>query len=131
MGTKLEELRNGCFARAMDDEPMFVLLARDPASPEMVEQWAQQREDEIKAGKRPANDMAQVEEARTCAKRMRSWRVIRDGAWREGLFAARNEQTSPYIASLASKLMKHEDPEVRAVAASALTQAPDWIENGS
>ena len=40
MGTKLTELRDGCFARALDDEPMFVLLARDTSAPSLVRLWA-------------------------------------------------------------------------------------------
>ena len=87
MGTKLTEMRDGCFHKAMDDEPMFVLLARDPSAPDLVAAWADQREREINAGKRPASDMAQVHEARSNAANMRSWRVINDGAWRTGLFA--------------------------------------------
>jgi hypothetical protein len=86
MGTKLEELRSGCFAAAMDDEPMFVLLARDPGAPLLVRNWALTRESEIQHGQRPASDMAKVEEARRCADNMRAWREENDGAWRQGLF---------------------------------------------
>lgn len=86
MGTKLTELRNGCFYNAMDDEPMFVLLARDPSAPFKVEDWANTREAEIKRGRRPASDMAQVNEARETAQRMRVWREANDGKWRTGLF---------------------------------------------
>lgn len=88
MGTKLEELRHGCFARAMDDEPMFVLLARDPSAPRLVRQWAMEREADVKAGKRPATDLAVVEEAHGCADRMEAWRAQNDGAWRSGLFGS-------------------------------------------
>lgn len=88
MGTKLQELRDGCFQRAMDDEPMFVLLGRDPSAPELLERWAREREAEVRAGRRPAADMAQVEEARRGAERMRAWREANDGAWRRGLFGA-------------------------------------------
>jgi hypothetical protein len=35
------------------------------------------------------------------------------------------EHTSAVVAALAAKLMKHHDPEVRTLAASCLTQAPD------
>ncbi len=86
MGTKLSELRNGCFARAMDDEPMFVLLARDVAAPDMVRFWAYTREQEINKGKRPATDAVQVAEARATADQMEEWRDKNDGAWRTGLF---------------------------------------------
>jgi len=84
MGTKLTELRDGCFAKALDEEPMFVLLARDPKAPELVERWADDREDEISWGKRPTSDMTQVIEARQTANKMRIWRQLNDGAWRKG-----------------------------------------------
>lgn len=90
MGTKLQELRNGCFGKAMDDEPMFVLLSRDPAAPKFVRDWADQREEEINAGKRPPGDRAQVSEARITANDMEQWRRENDGAWREGLFGDRS-----------------------------------------
>jgi len=87
MGTKLQELRDGCFARAMDDEPMFVLLARDRGTPAMVRAWCDARQADVEAGKRPASDMEQINEARGCANRMEAWRAENDGAWRQGLFA--------------------------------------------
>lgn len=37
----------------------------------------------------------------------------------------RDEHTSPNIAAIAARLMRHYDADVRAIAASALTQAPD------
>lgn len=86
MGTKLQELRNGCFARAMDDEPMFVLLARDASAPQGARDWADRREADIRAGRKPASDMAMVQEARECADRMEAWRTEHDGEWRTGLF---------------------------------------------
>lgn len=86
MATKQTELLDGCFAKAMDDEPMFVLLGRDASAPDIVEAWACNREYEIFMSRRPASDMAQVEEARQTALNMRAWHIEKDGAWREGLF---------------------------------------------
>jgi hypothetical protein len=94
MGTKLQELRDGCFARAMDDEPMFVLLSRDPSAPALVRQWADQRTGEVNAGTRPASDMEQILEARGCADRMEAWREANDGAWRNGLFGESVQETT-------------------------------------
>lgn len=37
----------------------------------------------------------------------------------------RDEQTSDEVGSIAARLIKHADPEVRKLAASALTQRPD------
>jgi hypothetical protein len=96
MGTKLEELRNGCFAAAMDDEPMFVLLARDPRAADLADRWADDREADISLGKKPASDMSKVREARQCAANMRAWRETNDGAWRKGLFA-RQEQLAGQV----------------------------------
>jgi hypothetical protein len=106
MGTKLTELRNGCFHRAMDDEPMFVLLARDPSAPSLVLAWAQGRELEIRDGKRPASDMEMVEEAREAARKMMAWREANDGAWREGLFPEH-----PTEQSKNDLLREHKDNE--------------------
>lgn len=91
MGTKLQELRSGCFAAAMDDEPMFVLLARDASAPDKVRGWADDRERDIEAGRKPATDMDKVLDARATADRMEAWREANDGVWRNGLFA-RQEQ---------------------------------------
>lgn len=88
MGTKLSELRDGCFHKALDDEPMFVLLARDTAAPTTVRAWADEREAEIHAGKRPSSDMRQISEARATADKMEQWRIDNEGAWRaNNLFA--------------------------------------------
>lgn len=88
MGTKLDELRDGCFARAKDDEPMFVLLGRDRQAPTLVRQWAENRKAEIELGRKPASDMPMVTEAFQCADNMEAWREANDGSWRiGGLFA--------------------------------------------
>lgn len=91
MATKLTELRDGCFARALDDEPMFVLLARDTSAPTLVRTWAAQRRHDIDRGRRPSSDMAQVLEAEQTADRMEAWRAKNDGAWRTGLFNVADE----------------------------------------
>jgi hypothetical protein len=83
MGTKNNPGAYDCYANALPDEPMFVLLARDPDAPELVEAWAWARYDAIRMGERPATDMAMIEEARQCAKNMRNWRRENDGAWRK------------------------------------------------
>jgi hypothetical protein len=93
MGTKLQELRDGCFARAMDDEPMFVLLARDDQAPARVREWATQRRADISLGRKPSSDLEQVNEAFQLADRMETWREANDGAWRSGLFGSRTEQS--------------------------------------
>lgn len=43
MGTKQNPARFDCYANALPDEPMFVLLARDDDAPFRVEDWALRR----------------------------------------------------------------------------------------
>jgi len=40
MGTKQQEMKDGCFAKAALDEPLFVLRAQDKAAPALVRKWA-------------------------------------------------------------------------------------------
>ena len=74
MGTKLNPGQFDCISKAEDDEPMFVLLARDTSAPGMVEAWAMNRSTEIDRGMRPESDRAMVKEAYACADSMRAWR---------------------------------------------------------
>ena len=56
-----------CLDKAEDDEPIFVLLARDPIAAMVVEYWASlSRDRNIHADKR--------HEANRHADRMRAWR---------------------------------------------------------
>ena len=66
MGTKNNPGRFDCYEAADPDEPMFVLLARDPLAPALVELWATLRE-------HYAGNPSKVAEARECAKAMREW----------------------------------------------------------
>ena len=67
MGTKSKPGKFDCYANAHPDEPMFILLGRDPGAAELVEAWAARREAE-------RGPSAKVEEARECARAMRKWR---------------------------------------------------------
>jgi len=82
MGSKNNPGKFDCYDKALPDEPMFVLLARDPTAPDRVEFWAKERETAIDVGKRPETDRAMVEEARQCAADMRAWRKDNLGRWR-------------------------------------------------
>ncbi len=110
MGTKKTELQDGCFAKAMDDEPMFVLLARDVQAPKRVRDWAIQRKSEIALGQKPVSDMPMVDEAFETADRMEEWRVERNGAWRNGLFGDQpNAETQVAMREVRSgNLTRHE-----------------------
>jgi hypothetical protein len=67
MGSKLEPGAWDCYANAAPDEPMFVLLARDPMAPAIVRRWAAHRELD------PGTPRAQVQEALDCAAAMEAW----------------------------------------------------------
>lgn len=73
MGSKLNPGKFDCYTNALPDEPMFVLLARDPYAPETVRIWAKARELANRAGKHPT-DPAKIAEAMDCAETMRRWR---------------------------------------------------------
>jgi hypothetical protein len=79
MGTKIDPGVFDCYENAEADEPMFILLARDASSPDLVEAWAERREAMIKLGTKPGSDILMVEEARECAKAMREWRKANRG----------------------------------------------------
>jgi hypothetical protein len=82
MGSKEKPGTYDCYANALPDEPMFILLARDPFAPFLIEDWATRRETSINQGMRPESDRPMVIEARQCAKNMREWRKENDGKWR-------------------------------------------------
>ncbi|KKN41442.1 hypothetical protein LCGC14_0723130 [marine sediment metagenome] len=66
MGTKNKPGKFDCYETADPDEPMFVLLARDPLDPVLVELWESLRE-------HYAGNPSKVTEARMCAIVMRIW----------------------------------------------------------
>lgn len=68
MGTKNNPGQFDCYVAAEPDEPMFVLLARDPLAPILVKLWADLR---TYAGGNPAKSL----EARMCADAMTLWRA--------------------------------------------------------
>lgn len=70
MGTKNNPGQFDCYAKANDDEPMFVLLARDPFAPILVKLWADLRA-------HAAGNPSKVQEARDCAVAMDTWRKLR------------------------------------------------------
>jgi hypothetical protein len=83
MGTKNNPGNFDCYHNAMPDEPMFILLARDPNAPDLIERWADGRQCDIVRKVRPASDVGMVNEARDCARKMRKWRKANMGKWRK------------------------------------------------
>jgi len=67
MGTKEKPGQFDCYANAAPNEPMFVLLARDPSAHLLVGLWALIRD------KLGDEDPEKIEEARVCADAMRDW----------------------------------------------------------
>lgn len=71
--TRSKELSdpNSCFSKAKEDEPMFVLLARDVMAPDIVREWCRQR---IKfLNQSPADE--QIKEAMAIAQQMEEWKA--------------------------------------------------------
>lgn len=71
MGTKNNPGKFDCYANADDNEPMFILLARDKHAPALVWLWATMRELD-------GEDMAKVVEARECTNAMIAWQKEND-----------------------------------------------------
>jgi hypothetical protein len=72
---KLKEASDpkSCWNRAEDEELVFVLLARDPAAPQAILAWINER---IRLGKNTQGD-AQVIEATKCALNMHCYSELR------------------------------------------------------
>lgn len=66
MGTKSNPGQFDCYAKLADDEPYFVLRAKDPHAPILVELWAALREEMF-------GSSVKFREAWNCAEEMRRW----------------------------------------------------------
>lgn len=82
MGTKNDPGNFDCYANALPDEPMFILLARDTDAAYLVKEWAAKRRRDVLRGLRPQSDLPMIDEAQRCATNMIKWRRENDGAWR-------------------------------------------------
>lgn len=71
MKKKDEAQGPSCWTKALDDERVFVLLARDPAAPAAIRTWASER---VKHGLNRFGE-AQIQEALRCADLMESERA--------------------------------------------------------
>lgn len=109
MGSKVKPGQFDCYANALPDEPMFVLLARDPLAPLLTGLWAAIRTgddaqfdalvDQLRhEGERyrRSPESAKAGEALSCAFDMQDWRARNDGAWRTaGVSGGRPEALAP------------------------------------
>jgi len=68
MGTKQKPGQFDCYDKAENDEPMFVLLARDPVAPILVRHWRQ-----LRMLLDIDDDDAKGVEADICANAMEVW----------------------------------------------------------
>lgn len=66
MGSKNNPGKFDCLSKADPDEPMFVLLGRDPAAPILINLWADIRS-------RMGEEQEKIEEACACAETCTEW----------------------------------------------------------
>jgi len=83
MGTKLNPSEFDCYAKALPDEPIFVLLGRDVEAPMAVEYWADRRARRMRQRNESRADDAKIDEADKLAQQMRDWRVLNPGKWHD------------------------------------------------
>jgi hypothetical protein len=81
MGSKKFPDKFAGHGRALPEEPIFTLLARDPQFGTLVREWAARRHAEIMCGVRPHADQAQVAAALDCATDGEAWRRVNAGKW--------------------------------------------------
>ncbi len=94
VATKINPGKFDCYASALPEEPMFILLARDQASPITVLKWATEVEKMIALGIKPESDREKVAEARQLAKDMAQWRHVNFNKWKQTpLFPETEEAT--------------------------------------
>lgn len=70
MGTKNEPGKYDCYSHAHPDEPMFVLLGRDPQAPALVRLWVEKRRAE-------GESLEKLAEAEKVATEMEAWQQKR------------------------------------------------------
>jgi hypothetical protein len=74
VATKRDPGKFDCYAKAVADEPLFVLLARDRDAPGAVVEWSRRRLAAMQDGTRPLGDAEQVAEALKLVRDMLRWR---------------------------------------------------------
>jgi hypothetical protein len=67
----------GCLGKAADDEPVFILRAKDRLAPDAVEHWIRLVEQAAhQAGaSNPRRDSLKLKEAQALAHQMRAWQA--------------------------------------------------------
>lgn len=82
MGTKQNPGRFDCYDKAEPNEPLFVLLARDPLAADLVRQWADLATGSVARTPAPMTleeikTIEKAAEALCCADAMDAWRRAR------------------------------------------------------
>ena len=83
METKNNPGERSCYVNALPDEPMFVLLARDPDFSRLIMEWSSRRIRDVVCGDRPESDMELVNDAYNTAAAGAKWRRNNMGKWRK------------------------------------------------
>lgn len=78
MALKAEELKSGCFHNAREDEPIFVLRAKDVFAPAIVDEWADRVAEAVSGVASTEADASRrkVKYARALAHQMRAWQAV-------------------------------------------------------
>jgi hypothetical protein len=79
---KADEISNpsSCLNKALDHEPVFVLLGRDALAPETIRYWANER---VRSWRNTYND-EQIKGAFALADQMEEWRRQKSQEWAKG-----------------------------------------------
>lgn len=84
METKQNLSRRGCLAFALPDEPMFILLARDPDAPAAIRSWCERRarRQVLEPTIELVGDSEKIVDAVDDAEAFEKWRAENEGSWR-------------------------------------------------
>jgi len=104
METKANPNPNGCLARALPDEPMFILLGRDPSAPAAIRGWVDER------SKLENQDSSQLAAALNDASEFEAWRIAHDGEWRHRQPGDLELTPSDELSSVAGRIMGRGNP---------------------
>jgi hypothetical protein len=79
-GREMAAVGRGCLGKAADDEPVFVLRAKDLLAPGLVENWANKLEaydkSRVEDSTVQMRRQAKIKEARALAHQMRAWQAL-------------------------------------------------------
>lgn len=83
MGTKQNPGEFDAYAKALPDEPMFILLGRDANAPALILDWIMERQSRVQKGHITTTPelLKQLTEATQCVSDMLLWRQKNYGAW--------------------------------------------------